>query len=89
MPHLNKPNDMNNESKAASTGHFPSRVMAILNDEEVQKTMHWLPDGKAFMISKPSEFTETVLKKHFKGVQLLSFVKSLSRECDCANLAPG
>lgn len=63
-------------------GHFPNRLMAILElgDEEVQKTMHWLPDGKAFTITKPDLFADTVLQKYFKGVQLFSFQKNLSCE---------
>ena len=63
-------------------GHFPNRLMAILElgDEEVQKTMHWLPDGKAFTITKPDLFADTVLQKHFKGVQFISFQKNLSCE---------
>jgi hypothetical protein len=69
-----------NEALIDTTGHVPSRLMAILADEDVQQSMHWLPDGKAFEISKPAVFVKTTLKKHFKGVQFFSFHRSLIRE---------
>ena len=86
MPHAT--NNETNKMKATGTGHFPSRVMAVLNEEEVQQTMHWLPDGKAFIVCNTPQFAKTVLKKHFKGIQLHSFTKSLSRKCNCEKSPP-
>lgn len=63
-----------------NSGHFPNRLMAILDDEEVQKTMHWDAMGLAFTITKPDLFAGTVLQKYFKGVQFISFQKNLSCE---------
>ena len=80
--------NMSNGVEATGTGHFPSRVMAILNLEEVHQTMHWLPDGKAFIISNPPQFANTVLKTHFKGIQLHSFNKSLTRELNTMQTRP-
>jgi hypothetical protein len=69
-----------NEALIDTTGHVPSRLMAILADEDVQQSMRWLPDGNAFEITKPEVFVKTTLKKHFKGVQFYSFHRSLIRE---------
>lgn len=82
MNNAHRPAATMNEEINNSRGHVPSRLMAILDHEDVQQSMHWLPDGKAFRISKPTVFIETALKKYFKGVKFLSFQTSLLRECN-------
>ena len=56
---------------------FPGQLMSLLNDEDVQRCIHWLPSGRAFTISKPELFVNTVLKMHFNSVQFESFVVRL------------
>lgn len=63
-----------------SSINVPRRVMAVLENSTVQKTMHWELDGKSFRITKPDLFAKTVLVDHFKGVKFGSFIKSLRRE---------
>eukprot|EP00804_Cyclotella_cryptica_P016207 CCRYP_005707-RA/>CCRYP_005707-RA protein AED:0.00 eAED:0.00 QI:238/1/1/1/0/0/2/174/240 len=58
---------------------FPGRLMTLLNDENVQKCMHWLPSGLAFEISNPELFVDTVLRIHFNSVQFESFVVRLGK----------
>lgn len=62
------------------TSGVPRRVMAVLENPTVQKTMHWESDGKSFRITDPDLFAKTVLVNHFKGVKFGSFCKSLRRE---------
>jgi hypothetical protein len=61
--------------------NFPSRLMSLLDDEEIQQVMHWLPDGYTFVISKPELFHEVVLKKHFNSVKFDSFIVRLRSKC--------
>ncbi|KAL3787993.1 hypothetical protein HJC23_004064 [Cyclotella cryptica] len=56
---------------------FPGRLMSLLEDEDVQRCMHWLPSGRAFEISNPELFISTVLRIHFNSVQFESFVVRL------------
>lgn len=63
-----------------TSGHVPTRVMAVLENPDVHKLMHWEPDGKSFRVTNPDLFTESVLANHFKGVKFGSFQRSLQRE---------
>ena len=56
--------------------------MALLDDEDAQKSIHWLPDGRAFKIHKPEEFEKEVLTKYFNSIKLDSFVIRLKSECN-------
>ena len=63
------------------TATFPQRVMALLDDEDAQQSIHWLPDGRVFKIHKPEEFEKEVLTKYFNSIKLDSFVIRLKSEC--------
>ncbi|KAL7477029.1 hypothetical protein ACHAW6_002848, partial [Cyclotella cf. meneghiniana] len=47
--------------------------------EGVQSCIHWLPSGRAFEISNPELFVNTVLKINFNSVQFESFVVRLGK----------
>jgi hypothetical protein len=54
--------------------------MCLLEDEDVQKVMHWLPCGRAFEILDPDLCAETVLQNHFNSVKFESFIVRLKSE---------
>ncbi len=54
--------------------------MYLLEDEDVQKVMHWLPCGRAFEILDPELCAGTVLKNHFNSVKFESFIVRLKSE---------
>ena len=51
--------------------------MSLLEDEDVQKCMHWLPSGRAFEISNRDLFISTVLRYHLNSTQFESFLVRL------------
>lgn len=60
---------------------FPSKLFNILEQAETEgfaDLISFLPDGKAFMIHKPDEFSTEILPKYFKTRRLSSFQKQLS-----------
>lgn len=71
---------MSDIAEPASSATFPERVMSLLNDEQVQQCMHWLPSGRAFEIHDPEKFEEMVLKAHFNSIKLESFIIRLGSE---------
>ena len=57
--------------------NFPSRLMSLLEDEEVNKAIHWLPDGETIAITKPDLFDELVLKRYLNSIKFESFLVRL------------
>lgn len=70
------------EEELGSEQKFPKRLMSLLDDEDVQKVMHWLPDGRSFTISNPDLFYEIVLKAHFNSIKFDSFTVRLRSKCE-------
>jgi hypothetical protein len=66
----------------AEVDTFPQRLMSLLEDEEGQLGIRWLPDGQAFEIYD-SEMFEQILKARFNSIQLNSFVFRLKSKCCC------
>ena len=56
---------------------FPEKLMSLLEGNEVQDAMWWLPEGDAFCLV-PTSF-DTVLDKHFQGTKFESFTRKLNR----------
>jgi len=54
-------------------------MMEILNSEEHEDIVSWLPHGKAFMIHKKKRFAEEVLPQYFKAAKFTSFTRKLNR----------
>lgn len=69
------------EDELGAEHNFPNRLMCLLGDKDVQKVMHWLPDGRSFTISDPDNFHHVVLKAHFNSVRFDSFVVRLRSKC--------
>ncbi|KAL7474203.1 hypothetical protein ACHAW6_001588, partial [Cyclotella cf. meneghiniana] len=65
--------------ECGTENNFPNRLRNLLDDEDVQKVMHWLPCGRAFEILDPELFAETVLKNHFNSVKFESFIVRLKK----------
>lgn len=58
---------------------FPSKLMAMLSNEEHAKVIAWLPHGKIFCIYNKKDFVETVLPRYFNNSKFTSFTKQLRR----------
>jgi hypothetical protein len=56
---------------------FPQRLIKLLEDKEVQESIHWVKDGRSIRIHNPELFQSTVLKKYFNSIQLDSFITRL------------
>lgn len=57
---------------------FPEKLMELLNCEECQDAMCWLPNGNAFALH-PTIFMNKILPKHFEGTKFESFTRKLNR----------
>jgi hypothetical protein len=44
---------------------FPQRLMKLLEDKEVQESIHWVEGGRSIEIHNPELFESTVLKQYF------------------------
>lgn len=58
---------------------FPEKLMDMLDNEDVQDAITWLPGGKSFSIINPNKFTDNVLPRFFKQAKFESFVRKLYR----------
>jgi chemotaxis protein histidine kinase CheA len=57
---------------------FPEKLMELLNSEDCQESMCWLPNGNAFALH-PTLFMKVILPKHFEGTKFESFTRKLNR----------
>lgn len=55
------------------TQPFPEKLHEMLDQEEEERIVGWLPHGRAFLVRKPKEFTEIVMPKFFRQTKLTSF----------------
>jgi hypothetical protein len=53
--------------------------MEILNNEENNSIIAWLPEGTGFMIAKKKAFADEVLPKYWKACKFTSFTRKLNR----------
>ena len=62
------------------TQPFPEKLMNMLNFEYPLNCsiVSWLPHGRAFIVRKPKEFTETIMPKYFRQTKLTSFQRQLN-----------
>ncbi|KAL3802771.1 hypothetical protein HJC23_007548 [Cyclotella cryptica] len=72
-------NTLTTHDECSTENNFPKRLMSLLDDEDVQKVMHWLPCGQAFEILDPELCAGTVLKNHFNSVKFESFIVRLKK----------
>ena len=45
------------------TQPFPEKLHTMLNNDDDPSIVGWLPHGRAFLVRKPSEFTNTIMPK--------------------------
>ena len=60
---------------------FPMKLHAVLDQVEADGLGHimsWQAHGRAFVIHKPREFTETIMPSYFKQTKLTSFQRQLN-----------
>ncbi|KAL7476955.1 hypothetical protein ACHAW6_002779 [Cyclotella cf. meneghiniana] len=76
---IRKMNTLTTYDECSTVNNFPNRLISLLEDEDVQKVMHWLPCGRAFEIVDPELCAETVLKNHFNSVKFESFIVRLKK----------
>jgi len=56
---------------------FPEKLMHMIESEDGNGVMSWLPNGKAFVILNPKKFTLEVLPKYFQRSEYSSFTRKL------------
>ena len=59
---------------------FPMKLFQLLEDAEIdgyEDVVSWLPQGHAFIVHKPAEFTTHVMKGWFRQTKFLSFTRQL------------
>lgn len=57
----------------------PQRLLQMLNDEENQPIVSWLPHGKGWVIHNKQRFSDFILPKYFKKSKFTSFTRKLNR----------
>ena len=58
---------------------FPEKLMQAMMENENERAVAWLPDGKSFVIVSPDLFVNEVLSSSFKEAKYASFVRKLHR----------
>mmetsp|Transcript_11250 Transcript_11250/g.24326 ORF Transcript_11250/g.24326 Transcript_11250/m.24326 type:complete len:561 (-) Transcript_11250:317-1999(-) len=58
---------------------FPQRLMELLDSEESNDIIGWLPHGRGFLIYQKRRFAADILPKHFKQSKFTSFTRKLNR----------
>jgi len=65
---------------AEKKAKFPVQLMSLLNDNEHQDIVAWLPHGAGFTIFDKKQFQEVVMPNYFdKGSKYTSFTRRLNR----------
>ncbi|CEH16270.1 Heat shock transcription factor [Ceraceosorus bombacis] len=57
---------------------FVSKLYAMLEDRSISDMIDWIPDGTAFSVANPSEFSRLILPNWFKHSNWQSFVRQLN-----------
>jgi hypothetical protein len=61
---------------------FPWKLYQLLEDSEMNGTQHivsWLPEGDAFAIHKPEDFSKRIMNSYFRLENYQSFTRELHR----------
>ncbi|KAJ9073337.1 Flocculation suppression protein [Entomophthora muscae] len=66
------------ELQAKTVPTFVEKLQTILEDSELHNLVSWNKDGQSFGVHDCSEFSQTVLPKHFKHSNWQSFVRQLN-----------
>jgi len=83
-------NDLHEEAaheerwRAATTAEevpitFPQKLMSVLDNDELQDIITWLPHGRAFIILQKKKFASDVMPVYFKHSKFTSFTRKLNR----------
>ena len=59
---------------------FPEKLMEMLSKESSTNSsiVSWLPHGRAFIVRKPKDFSETIMHKYFRQTKITSFQRQLN-----------
>jgi len=68
-----------NQSPKKRAKTFPEKLMQAMSENPNEDAVAWLPDGKSFVVVRPNQFVDLVLKKVFKECKYSSFVRKLHR----------
>lgn len=61
------------------TKPFPEKLHELLtNESDSLDVVGWLPHGRAFIVRKPKDFTESIMGKYFRQTKLTSFQRQLN-----------
>jgi hypothetical protein len=61
------------------TKPFPEKLHELLtNESDSLDVVEWLPHGRAFIVRKPKDFTESIMGKYFRQTKLTSFQRQLN-----------
>lgn len=78
-------NDLHEERWRATTTAeevpitFPQKLMSVLDNDELQDIITWLPHGRAFIILQKKKFASDVMPVYFKHSKFTSFTRKLNR----------
>lgn len=61
------------------TKPFPEKLHEMLSlEKDSQDIVGWLPHGRAFIVRKPHQFTDSIMGKYFRQTKLTSFQRQLN-----------
>jgi hypothetical protein len=57
---------------------FPGKLMEVLDRDDLEDVILWMPHGRAFMVRQPKVFITDVLARFFKQSKYMSFTRQLN-----------
>lgn len=70
---------MNRPPPVNTSTDFVNKLFSMLEEPSSSHIVHWTAGGDSFVVVDPSEFTKTVLPRHFKHSNFASFVRQLNK----------
>jgi osomolarity two-component system response regulator SKN7 len=70
---------MNRLPPVNTSTDFVNKLFSMLEEPLSRNIVHWTAGGDSFVVVDPSEFTKTVLPRHFKHSNFASFVRQLNK----------
>lgn len=68
------------KEKKRRTKTFPEKLLSsMIDNDEDEDAVAWLPDGKSFVVVNADLFVNQLLRPHFKECKYASFVRKLHR----------
>jgi len=58
---------------------FPQRLLQVLDEEEANEIISWLPHGNSFIVYDKKKFVDSILPRFFKESKFTSFTRKLNR----------